>query len=88
MALGLSDFQIEQIIRAVPKRDYFVHDAEHWAKISLDLGHVALTFLASNGAPDRELVDRLIAENPKGWQADFLRLRGLNDWANYMEAEL
>jgi hypothetical protein len=46
---------------------------------------VALAFLSANTPQDRALVDRLMADNPESWQADFRRRRGLHDWADYLD---
>jgi type IV secretion system protein VirB4 len=82
--LGLSAFEIQQIAQGRSKSDYFV-SSERWSKITFDIEQVALAFISANNASDRGLADRLIADNPEGWQADFLRSRSLFEWADYFE---
>ncbi|MCU1329720.1 MAG: CagE, TrbE, VirB component of type transporter system, conserved region [Bryobacterales bacterium] len=82
--LGLDDSQIDQIVHSRPKSDYFVW-GEQWSKITFDIEKVALAFISANDPKERELVDRLSAANPEGWRADYLRARGLHEWAEYME---
>ena len=84
-ALGITPAQIQQIAQGRAKNDYFVSTPDHWTRISFDIEQVALAFLSANTPQDRALVDRLIADNPESWQADFLRSRGLHDWADYLE---
>ena len=84
-ALGITPAQIQQIAQGRAKNDYFVSTPDHWTRISFDIEQVALAFLSANTPQDRALVDRLMADNPESWQADFLRSRGLHDWADYLE---
>ncbi len=54
--------------------------------ISLELGRVALSFLAASGDRDREIVDSLIKREGAHWPAEWLRMRGLKDWAELHES--
>ncbi len=84
-AAGVTPAQVQQIISGRPKSDYFISTPDHWTKISFDIEQVALAFLSANTPQDRALVDRLIADNPESWQGDFLRSRGLHDWADHFD---
>lgn len=84
-SLGLTAAQIQQIAQGRPKQDYFLSSPDHWSKITFDIEQVALAFISANTAQDRALADRLMANNPESWQADFLRSRSLHSWAEYFE---
>ena len=71
----------ELIANAVPKSDYYVTSPDGKRMVSLELQRLTLSFIASSSDRDRARVDELIAQNPVGWQADWLEERGLSDWA-------
>ena len=54
--------------------------------ISLELGEVALSFLAASTDRDRVLVDNLIARHGSLWPSVWLRSRGVNEWADLYES--
>lgn len=82
---GLNEAQIYQVAKAEPKRDYCISRAGHFQTVSFDFKPVTLAFIAANLDHDREDVDRLIRRNPETWQADWLRVKGLHDWADHYE---
>ena len=84
-ALGLNPFQIQQITQGRSKSDYFLNTHESWSKVTFDIEQVALAFISANTVQDRALADRLLTDNPESWQADFLRSRGLFEWAEHFE---
>jgi hypothetical protein len=53
--------------------------------IALELGEVALSFLAASTDPDRALVDRLSAKYGHQWPGHWLRLRGLPEAASIFD---
>ncbi len=83
--LHCSADEIAQIAAGQPKSEYFVKTPNAFTRIRFDIQPVTLAFCASTSEPDRELVDRLMKANPKTWQADFLRARGLQEWADCYE---
>ena len=84
-AIGLNEREIQMVQTAVPKRQYYVASPEGRRLISLGLGGVALSFVGVNGQEERNKVDTAIADNPDGWQGDWLRSRKLGDWADWFE---
>jgi type IV secretion system protein TrbE len=79
--MGLGRRDRELIANAVPKSDYYVTSPDGKRMVSLELQRLTLSFIASSSDRDRARVDELIAQNPVGWQADWLEERGLSDWA-------
>ena len=85
-ALGLNATDREMIAHAEPKSHYYVTSPDGKRMISLELGRVALSFLAAASDRDRETVDSLIKHEGAHWPAAWLRMRGLNDWAELHES--
>jgi len=81
--LGLNDREIEMVQRSEPKREYYCISPLGRRMISLGLGKVALSFVGVNGADQRKVAERLMEEYPNRWQSEWLKARGLADWAGY-----
>lgn len=80
-AFGLNDRQIEIIVRAVEKRDYYFQSRQGNRLFELGLGPVALAFTGTSTEPDHALMDELLAAHGEKEFADsWLRAKGL-DWA-------
>ena len=87
--LGLNARDREMIAHAEPKAEYYVTSPDGKRMIALELGQVALSFLAASDDDHRALVDALIKRDGDGWPAAWLRLRGLSDWSDlYKELAL
>jgi len=82
---GMDETDIEVIATAQPKADYYWTSPEGRRRIHLALGGVALSFLAGSSERDRNLADSLSEWNPQNWTSDWLRLRGLNEWAQRLD---
>jgi hypothetical protein len=50
----------------------------------LGLGKVALSWVGVNGTEERRLVERVMEQHPDSWRAQWLRLKGLPEWADYL----
>lgn len=78
---GLSDRQIDLLVQATPKRDYYVQSRAGDRLFELGLGPAALAFCAASSRDDQVAIDRILTE---AGRADFgdawLRHRGLA-WA-------
>jgi type IV secretory pathway VirB4 component len=83
--LGLNDREIEMIQQGTPKSDYYWISPLGRRMISLGLGAVALSFVGVNGAEERHAAQNLMDLYPERWQSEWLRARGLEDWAAYYE---
>ena len=82
-AVGLNYREIQIVQSALPKRQYYVISPEGRRLISLGLGGVALAFVGVNSPDDRKKVAEIMRVYPGSWQAEWLRLRGHPDWADW-----
>jgi type IV secretion system protein VirB4 len=53
--------------------------------IALGLGGVALSFVGVSGREERTTLEDIIDRCGSTWPAEWLRMRGLPDWAAYLE---
>lgn len=83
--LGLNDREIQLIQSSVPKRDYYAVSPLGRRMIALGMGKVALSFVGVNGKEERQAAEIFMTEHAECWQSEWLRSRGLVDWANYYE---
>jgi type IV secretion/conjugal transfer VirB4 family ATPase len=79
---GLNREQIDAIVSAIPKWHYFVSEPGHFSRITLDIGKVALAFIAAQTNEERDRVDALAEQHGKEWPAFWLEEKGLPDWAD------
>ncbi|MCP5057557.1 MAG: hypothetical protein GY937_12650 [bacterium] len=79
--IGLSDHEVEILSGAIPKRHYYYASPLGRRLIDLGLGSLALSFVGASGREDLQLCRALIEDNPNDWVAEWLRIRGLSDWA-------
>ena len=86
-SLGLNEREIELIQTALPKLHYYVTSPLGRRLISLGIGKVALSFVGVSGAEERGAAEVAMEQNPRSWQSDWLRKRGLGDWANWFDNE-
>jgi type IV secretion system protein TrbE len=86
--VGLNDREIEILQGAIPKRQYYVVSPLGRRLISLGLGGVALSFVGVNGKQERQIAQELMDQHGMTWQAEWLRRRGLPEWAEYLEPML
>ena len=83
-SVGLNQREVEIVQMALPKRQYYVVSVEGRRLISLGLGGVALSFVGVNGQEERERVEVLMQQYPIAWQSEWLRLRKLPEWADWL----
>ena len=84
--IGLSQQEIEIVAGAVPKRHYYYASPLGRRLLDLGLGPLALSFVGASGREDLELCRGLIEDNPGDWPAEWLRCRGLAEWADQWRA--
>lgn len=82
---GLTERQIELVASATPKRQYYLASALFRRLLSLPLTAPALAFAGAGSREEIELAKRLRREHGQGWVGQWLRARGLSDWARYFE---
>ena len=75
--------QLELIATATPKRHYYFSSPQGRRLIELNLGPVALSFVGASGREDLALARDFARKHGKEWPAEWLRHRGLPDWADY-----
>ncbi len=69
------------LARATPKRDYYVQSRLGNRLFDLQLGEVALAFVAASSPRDHAAIDAVLAQpGPERFASAWLRARGL-DWA-------
>jgi type IV secretion system protein TrbE len=86
--IGLNEREISLIQKALPKREYYVVSSLGRRKIALGLGGVALSFVGISGKEQRQAAEQMIGEHGDHWQAEWLRSRGLDDWAAFYDLNL
>jgi len=79
--LGLNARDRGAIAHGHPKSHYYVATSEGKRMIALELGPLALSFLASSSDREREMVDRLMTQYGSAWPVSWLQQRGLQEWA-------
>ena len=51
----------------------------------MGVGEVALSFVGVNGREERQLADQIRSDYGDRWQPEWLRFRGLGQWADYLQ---
>lgn len=76
-SIGLTDREIEILVMATPKRDYFFTSPAGRRLFQLELGPIALAFVAASGVEDRKIVKELYRQHGAGWVPFWLKRLGL-----------
>lgn len=77
-SIGLTDREIELLVYATPKRDYFFKSPAGRRLFQLELGPVALAFVAVSGKEDRILVKDLYRLHGINWSGHWLKRQGID----------
>jgi type IV secretion system protein VirB4 len=85
--LGLNARELDILQNAIPKKHYYVISKLGRRLVDLGMGRVALSWVGVNGREERQLVETVMDRFPDSWRAEWLRLKGLNDWADYFESQ-
>lgn len=83
--IGLNERELDIVQQSIPKQQYYVVSPLGRRLISLGVGKVALSFVGVNGREERQAVERVREGFPASWRAEWLRCRGLSDWAEYLD---
>lgn len=76
--IGLSEREIELLAGATPKRDYFFTSPAGRRLFQLELGPVAMSFVAASGVEERKMVKDLRNTYGDNWTGHWLRHRGVD----------
>src|SRR3569623_242827 len=86
-SFGLNARQIDIVATASPKRHYYYTSTLGRRLIDLGLGPVAVSCVGVGGSEDVAKAKALSERHGSQWPAEWLRLRGLADWAAYWERQ-
>ncbi len=83
--LGLNSRELSAVQNSIPKRHYYIVSPLGRRMVSLGLGKVALSFVGVNGREERRRAEQVMEAFGITWPGEWLRVRGLEDWADYYE---
>ncbi|MGI9074131.1 MAG: conjugal transfer protein TrbE [Bryobacteraceae bacterium] len=84
--IGLNERELEILQVSVPKQHYYVVSKLGRRLVDLGIGKVALSWVGVNGREERQIVESVIERFPDTWRSEWLRLKGLRNWAEYFRA--
>ena len=85
--IGLNDREIQLLAHATVKRDYYYKSPLGRRIFSFGFGPVALSFVGASSQDDIRTIRQLINTDGENWPAQWLRQRGLEEWANLWQAD-
>jgi type IV secretory pathway VirB4 component len=77
-SIGLTQREIDLLEHATPKRDYFFKSPAGRRLFQLELGQVALSFVAVSGKEERTQVKELYRIHGSDWSGHWLRKQGID----------
>jgi type IV secretion system protein TrbE len=81
--MGLNTRQVDILAMATPKQHYYYLSPLGRRLFQLGVGGVALSFIGASSKDDIAKVNQLAQQYGDSWPAEWLRSRGLADWAEY-----
>ena len=84
---NLSSRQIELIAGAIPQKHYYIATPQGSRMVDFTIGDVAKSFCAVNDKVGRRKFADLMERYPDSFNAEWLRLRGSADWADFLKEE-
>src|SRR5581483_1326886 len=82
--VGLNERELEIMQVSIPKQHYYVVSKLGRRLVDLGLGKVALSWVGVNGREERQIVESVMDQFSYTWKAEWLRLKGLPQWAEYL----
>jgi type IV secretion/conjugal transfer VirB4 family ATPase len=82
--VGLNERELEILQMSVPKQHYYVINKLGRRLVNLGVGKVALAWVGVNGREERQIAESVMEEYPNTWPSEWLRLKGLGQWADYL----
>lgn len=86
-SIGMNEREVDIIQKSIPKRHYYVVSPVGRRLISLGLGGVGLSFVGISSREERQLAEAHIEQFGETWSSEWLRLRDLSDWADYLDGQ-
>lgn len=83
--VGLNERELEILQISVPKQHYYVVGKLGRRLVNLGIGKVALAWVGVNGREERQIVESVMNQFPDTWRTEWLRLKGLPQWAEYFQ---
>ena len=87
-SIGLNEREIEIVQNSIPKRQYYVVSSVGRRLIALGLGGVALSFVGISSREERQIAEDAMDQYGQTWPVQWLRMRGLDDWAAFLQLDL
>lgn len=84
--VGLNERELEILQVSVPKQHYYVVSKLGRRLVDLGVGKVALAWVGVNGREERQIVESVMERFPDDWRTEWLRLKGLSQWAEYFRS--
>jgi len=84
--VGLNERELEILQVSIPKQHYYVVSTLGRRLVNLGIGKVALSWVGVNGREERQIVESVMEQYRESWRAEWLRLKGLHQWAQYYES--
>ena len=81
--VGLNERELEILQVSIPKQHYYVVSKLGRRLVNMGIGKVALSWVGINGREERQIVESVMNQYPDSWRAEWLRLKGLAQWAEY-----
>lgn len=82
--IGLNERELDLVQVSIPKQHYYVVSKLGRRMVDLGLGRVALAWFGVNGREERQIVESLQEEYPDRWRTEWLKLKSLPKWADYL----
>ena len=84
--VGLNERELDILQVSVPKQHYYVVSKLGRRLVDLGVGKVALAWVGVNGREERQIVENVMEQFGDAWRTEWLRLRGLQKWADYLRS--
>jgi type IV secretion system protein VirB4 len=84
--VGLNERELEILQVSIPKQHYYVVSPLGRRLVDLGVGKVALSWVGVNGREERQMVEGVMKQFPDSWRSEWLRLKGLEKWADYLSS--
>ena len=82
--VGLNQRELDILQTSIPKQHYYVVSPLGRRLVDMGVGKVALSFVGVNGREERLLMEHIRKNFGDGWRSEWLRFRGLGNWADYL----